>query len=263
MTRVISNTRRSWRFERLWEQGVIAITVVALVASPAWAGRPLTTEDTGTLDPGKGELELSVDYIRDRGANIWLLPEGPVLNIGLLPGLEGTIGTAFVLLDPEGEPSRSGFGDSLARLKYRFLDETPRAPALMVAVSVRLPTGDVDRGLGDKDVDVQPLAVASKTFGPVTLTANAGYTFVTRDRDLNVVNLNASVEVGITKAWWIVGEVVSELATSRGVDDRVVLRAGTVYAVGERVRLDGAVAFGATRASPVALVTIGVTINLF
>ncbi len=262
MTRVVSNTRRSWRFERLWEQGVIAAAVVALVASPAWAGRPLTTEDTGTLDPGKGELELGVDYIRDSGAQIGLLP-GAVVNIGLLPGLEGTVGSALVLLAPEGEPSRTGFGDSVARLKYRFLDETSRAPALMAAVSVRLPTGDEDRGLGEKDVDVQPLAVASKTFGSVTLTANAGYTFVTRDRDLDVVNLNASVEIGITKAWWIVGEVVSELATSRGVDDRVVLRGGTVYAVSERVRLDGAVAFGATRASPDALVTIGVTINLF
>lgn len=238
------------------------IALNALATSPAWAGRPLTTEDTGTLDPGKVELELSLDYIRDGAGDIFLLPGGPALNIGLLPRLEGTVATAFVLLDPEGEPLRAGVGDSLVRLKYRFLDERSHWPAVMAAVTARLPTGDEDRGLGEEEVDVQPLAVLSKTFGPVILTVNAGYTFVTRDRDVDVVNLHASAEAGITRAWSIVGEVVSELATDRRTDDRVVLRAGTVYAVRERVRLDAAIGFGTTRASPDVLLTVGVTIAL-
>ncbi|MBI2219222.1 MAG: hypothetical protein HYU51_18230 [Candidatus Rokubacteria bacterium] len=96
----------------------------------------------------------------------------------------------------------------------------------------------------------------------MTLTINAGYTFVTRDRRLDVVSLNASAEAGITRAWSIVGEVVSELAMSRRADDRVVLPAGTVYAVGECVRLDAAAGFGPTRASPDLLLTTGVTITL-
>jgi Putative MetA-pathway of phenol degradation len=238
------------------------IALNALIASPAQAGRPLATEDTGTLDPGKVELELGVDYLRETGAEIFLLPSGPAFNIGLLPRLEGTLATQFVLLDPDDEPSHAGFGDSQVKLKYRFLDETPHLPALVAAVGVRLPTGDPDRGLGEREVDVQPLAIASKTFGPVTLTVNAGYTFVTRDRDLDVVNVNASAEASVTKAWLIVGEVVSELATSRRADDSVVLRVGTVYAVSERVRLDAAAGFGATRASPDLLLTIGITINI-
>jgi hypothetical protein len=241
---------------------VVALaTLVLLLASPALAGRPLTTEDTGTLDPGKVELELGVDYSKDGSAEAWLLPGGPSLNVGLLPRLEVTIGTAFILLSPEREPTRAGFGDILVRLKGRFFDEGPASPALMAAVTVRLPTGDQGRGLGEKEVDVQALTAASKMFGPVTLTANAGYTFVTRDRTLDVVNLNASVEVGVTRAWSVVGEVVSELTTNHRSDDRVVLRAGTVYALSERVRLDAAVGFGTTRASPDVLLTVGVTIS--
>lgn len=243
---------------------VVAVVPVALALlwSPASAGRPLATEDTATLEPGQAELELGVDYISESDAGSWLLSGGPALNVGLLPRLEGTIALAFVLLHPEEEPSRAGLGDSLVRLKYRFLDETLRAPALMAGVTVRLPSGDESRGLGDKDVDVQPLIVASKARGPVTVTANAGYTFVVRDRNLDVVNLNAAVEMQIAQTWWIVGEAVSELATSRRRDDRVVLRAGAVYAVTQRVRLDGAVAFGATRVGPDALVTVGVTVSL-
>jgi len=241
---------------------LIVMGLSPVVASPAWAGRPLTTEDTGTLDPGKAELELSVDYLRDGGAQSLVVPGGPVLNLGLTAGLEGTVATSFLLFEPQGKPLRAGLGDSLIRLKYRFLDETARRPALMAAVSARLPTGDEGRGLGEPGVDIQTLAVVSKTAGRVTLTLNTGYTFVIRNRDLDVANVNASVEGAITRAWALVGEVVSELATSRRTEDRAVLRMGMVHAVTERLRLDTAVGFGTTRASPDVLFTIGVTINL-
>lgn len=42
---------------RLWI-GAMAL-VLALGPAGAWGGRPLDTEDTGTLEPGKAELELS------------------------------------------------------------------------------------------------------------------------------------------------------------------------------------------------------------
>jgi hypothetical protein len=252
--------RHSTRAHRMaW---AIALALNVLAASPAEAGRPLTTEDTGILDPGTAEIELGVDYIREQRADLFLLPSGPVLNIGLLPRLEGTLGTELRRVDPDDGPPRAGFGDSHLRLKYRFLDETAHAPALVGAVTVRLPTGDDERGLGDRGVDVQPLVLASKTLRPVTLTVNAGYTFVTRDRELDVVNVNASAEVEITRTWSLVAEVVSELATRRRADDRVIVRAGTVYAVGERVKLDAAAGFGATRASPDVLLTIGLTVTL-
>jgi outer membrane putative beta-barrel porin/alpha-amylase len=240
----------------------IGIALVALVASPAWAGRPLTTEDVETLDPGKVELELSLDHGRDAGAEVFLLPGGPTLNIGLLPRLEGGVGVAFVLLHPQDRRVEAGIGDTMIRLKYRVLDEGPALPALMMAVAARLPTGDASRGLGEREVAVQLLAVAAKTLPPVTLTFNGGYTFVSRDRDLDVVNANAAAEAGITKRWSIVAEVVAELTTSRRADNRVVVRGGSVYAISERFRLDAAVGVGATRASPDVLLTIGITVAL-
>ncbi|MBI2561414.1 MAG: hypothetical protein HYW08_03210, partial [candidate division NC10 bacterium] len=83
MARVISaaTQRGKGRRRTAW---AFVIALNALATSPAWAGRPLTTEDTGTLDPGKVELELSLDYIRDGAGDIFLLPGGPALNIDLL-----------------------------------------------------------------------------------------------------------------------------------------------------------------------------------
>ncbi len=241
----------------------IAFTLGVVAAeSPAWAGRPLVTEDTGTLEPGAVELEVGLDYIRGTSADLVVFPGPLAFNIGLLPRLEATVATLFLLSDPDGAPSRAGPGDSAIRLKYRFFDETERIPALMAAVAMRLPTGDADRGLGDRGVDVQALAVASKTFGPVTATINGGYVFATHDRAADSVNIFASVETAITRAWSIAAEAVTDLATSRQTDDRLVLRVGTVYALGERVRLDAAAGFGATRASPDLFLTLGITILL-
>jgi hypothetical protein len=113
-------------------------------------------------------------------------------------------------------------------------------------------------------VDVGLLAVASKTFGPVTLTGNGGYTFVTRDRELEFWTLAAAVEYRATAAWSLVGEVVSALPSHRDQgQETALLRAGTTYTVHPRVRLDTAVGFGVTRQSPDVLVTFGVTFALF
>src|SRR3990170_1061430 len=128
--------------------------------------------------------------------------------------------------------------------------------------SMRLTTGDENRELGEKGVDVHPLAIVSKTFGPLILTLNGGYTFVTRDRDLDFWVVTGSFEYEITHAWSLVGEVVSELsAQQRG--DVLVLRAGTVLAITEGIEVYTAVGFGLTRDSPDVTVRLGVEIALF
>jgi|SRR5512134_835710 hypothetical protein len=233
---------------------------VALGAAPAWAGRPLDTEDTGTVEPGKAELEISGDFARNPEDRTWLAKG--VLGLGVVPRLEIRIEAMLLSLEPDEGRGRGGIGDSLVGLKYRLLDELDAIPAVLGALTVRLPTGDEGRGLGAEEVDVGLLAVASKTFGPVTLTGNGGYTFVTRDRELEFWTLSAAVEYRATAAWSLLGEIVSTLPGHRG-PETAVLRVGTTYAVHPRVKLDVGVGFGVTRQSPDALVTFGVTISLF
>jgi hypothetical protein len=236
------------------------VLVVLLGPASAWAGRPLDTEDTGTVEPGKAELELSGDFARnpeDRAR----LAKG-VLSLGVAPRLEVRIESLLLSLEPDEGRGRGGIGDSLVGLKYRLLDDVGAVPALLGALTVRLPTGDADRGLGAEEVDVGLLAVASKTLGPITLTGNGGYTFVTRDRKLEFWTLAAAVEYRATAAWSLLGEVVSFLPSHRG-SETAVLRAGTTYAVHPRVKLDVGVGFGVTGQTPDVLVTFGATIALF
>jgi hypothetical protein len=66
-------------------------------------------------------------------------------------------------------------------------------------------------------------------------------------------------EYRVTQAWTLVSEVVSGVGDRREPDTAVV-RAGAVYAVTERLRMDAAVAAGLTRGSPDVLVTVGLTL---
>ena len=239
---------------------VAALLVVTLGPAPAWAGRPLDTEDTGTAEPGKAEIEISGEFARNPEDRTWLAKG--VLSLGVVPRLEVRIESTLLSLDPDEGRGRGGIGDSLVGLKYRLLDDVDAIPAVLGALTVRLPTGDEDRGLGAENVDVGLLAVASKTFGPVTLTGNGGYTFVTRDRELEFWTLAAAVEYRAAAAWSLLGEVVNTLPSHRG-SATAVLRAGTTYAVHPRVKLDVGVGFGVTRQSPDVLITFGVTLALF
>lgn len=247
-----------WNRRRWW--AAAALLVVAVAPANAWAGRPLDTEDTGTLDPGHAEMELSGEFARNPEDRTWSAKG--VLNLGVVPRLEVRIESALLSLEPDEGRGRGGIGDSVVGLKYRLLDEADAIPAVLGGLTLQLPTGDEDRGLGTGDVEVGLLVAASKTLGPVTLTWNGGYTFVPRDRDLEFWTLAASFEYRVTAAWSVVGEVVSTLSTGSS-GDTAVIRAGATYAVHPRVRLDAAVGFGVTRDSPDVLVTFGATIYLF
>jgi hypothetical protein len=66
--------------------------------------RPLDTEDTGTLEPGRSELELSTDFLT--GASGRLAALRGVWSLGVLPRLEARIESAVLIVEPDGEPAQ-------------------------------------------------------------------------------------------------------------------------------------------------------------
>ena len=237
----------------------LAIALVLLWAATATAARPLVTEDTGTLEPGEAELELSASHARSTAEGVWLA--SAALNFGLVSRLEVKVEGGVAALDVPGRRGLAGVTDSIVGGKYRIVDGSPRSPAVMGVVAVRLPTGDDDRGLGRPDVDVTALGALSKTLGPVALTVNTGPTFVTGDRDQDFWTLAGSLELRASGSLTLVAEAVSELPISAG-DPRLVVRAGAVYRVLTWLAVDGAVGSGLTGRTPDVLVTVGVTISL-
>lgn len=245
--------------ERAWKLILVGTLTLAmlLLPGPGWAFRPLDTEDTGTVEPGKAELELSLNFGKNPNDNTWSTLG--VFSFGVFPRFEARVELPLLLVEPEGERSRAGVGDTTLGFKLRLLDEKELVPAVLGSLTLRLPTGDDERGLGSEDVDVGLIGVLSKSFGPVNFMGHLGYTFVARDPDLNFWTFNAAIEYRATRVWSLVGEVVSAVGETKA-DDIVVLRVGTVYALRDWIKLDGAVGFGATKESPDVILTMGVTV---
>lgn len=183
------------------------------------------------------------------------------LNVGIFPRFEGKLELPVVVSDADGSSLQAGFGDVIAGLKYSIVDETPAVPAVAGAVTVRLPSGDPDRGLGEDGVDVTVLGIVGKRVEPFVLHGNVGYRFVTADRSLDMWIVAASVEYQLNARLSLVGEALGFLPADGDQDATGRFRAGVVYAMRDNVRLDAAVGRGFTRDSPRALVTVGVTIG--
>jgi hypothetical protein len=149
----------------------------------------------------------------------------------------------------------------VAGLKYRLLDESPALPAVGGVVTVRLPTGDAERGLGEDDVDVTVLGVVGKRVASFIVHGNVGYRFVTADRRLDAWIVSASVEYVLSERLALVGEALGFLPAHVSENATARWRAGITYSVRDNVKLDAAVGHGLTRESPRTLVTLGVTLG--
>ena len=229
---------------------------IVLVATLADAGRPLDTEDTTVLDPGVAELEAGLEL--SRGDDGRALGGRLVAAVGVFPGLEARIEASVLASDPRGQSWRAGAGDSLIGLKYRLLADSSHAPAVLLAAAARLPTGDDTRGLGEGTPAVVALAAVSHRWGPLTLTANAGYVFEANGRADDAVLAGLAAERQLAFGWTLVGEVFALLGVWNAAD-QIVARVGAAWQLGRNLRLDGAVGTGLGSGNADLLFTVGAT----
>ena len=234
--------------------------LLMLFAQSARAARPLDTEDTGTVAHGHVELELGHAYTRD-GPDDASTGVG-VLGIGVTPNVEARVEGGFQVNAIDGESTEAGVSDTLLGVKWRVSDETRDQPAFLAAGAMRLPTGDATRGLGSRKTDVVLLLGASKVLGDFNLVTNVGYVVTTRDRALDYWIADLACEYAVARGLVLVGEMVSAIAGPQS-PDTLLFRTGLVYGLGRSLKLDAAVAAGATRAAPDFIVTTGITILLY
>ena len=92
------------------------------------------------------------------------------------PGMEHQF--SYTLPFARSGNATAGFGDVLLNYRYQLREETKGGPAISPRLSVILPTGRADDGLGNDVVGLQVNVPASKQFGDIYLHANAGFTWL-------------------------------------------------------------------------------------
>jgi hypothetical protein len=100
---------------------LVLLQTGAAMRLAAQGGPPLETDDPGTPGPGHVELNVSLEAEREGGNTVYDVPRldanvGVGSRIQLKAEVPWRIGTA------EGERGRSGIGNVVLRLKWRFAE---------------------------------------------------------------------------------------------------------------------------------------------
>ena len=174
--------------------------LVAMGATSAFAGRPLTTEDAAILPAGRCQLETWIDR-SDDAATGWLVP---ACNLGL--GTELQAGFARTRIDGQAR-----FSEAYVQAKTLLREMTDGEPwgvGLVLGV-IRRPRNEMHRGW-DNPYAIVPFT-QSICGTPLTFHANVGWS---RDRETrrDVTLWGAGIEAAIDPRITLLAETYGENA---------------------------------------------------
>jgi hypothetical protein len=236
----------------LLEKQMLALLILFFAVAPAFAGRPLITDDASTQGKGKATLQLGFDYVYDDVDDLTVKKSVPSMEIdyGMADRVDLTVATnyQFIQIDNNGDRSSpSGISDTLLELKWRFL-ENNSGLGLALKPGIFVPTGNYTKGMGSGDYrfgggKIKPRLyfVASQEIGPLAFHLNLGYmrneTEYVAQRDIWHASLAAEWRIG--KAFKIICNSGVDTNLEKGTTtDPIFILGGVVYSVSDRLDLD-------------------------
>jgi hypothetical protein len=239
---------------------VIIFGLWTLKPSGTFAGRPLITEDAGTVEKGFFELELAADYFRENNADKNFVPSAQ-LAYGLTERAEVAVGSGYIFKDIHDNGREDGWADVVAYVKYRVWEEGTYYPAFTIKPQLKILTASERKGLGSGKADYSLVAVFSKSFERMNLHFNLGYTHIGKEGPMDELILALAAEYEVKKGLLAVGEIRGgQNLNSYFGDDPWNALLGLQFQEG-KVILDAAVYFGLNRAAPDYGFTAGITIK--
>ncbi len=186
--------------------GFILLGVWVLFPSSAFPARPLFTEDPATVEKGAVELELGLDYLRDRTGDRYYTPT-TTPKYGLLEKMEIGASLGYISQDIHEGERVHGLADLLVYFKYRLWDEEKFRPAFALKPLVKFGTASCRKGLGSGKTDYGLAAILGKSLSDFALYFDASY-FVVGDRaERNYLSTGLAATYEFFKGWTAVGEV--------------------------------------------------------
>lgn len=249
----------------IWALLAALLGLLALQPSAAFAGRPLVTEDAGTVEKGFLELELAFDHFRDENRDKNYAPSAQ-LAYGLTERAEVAVASGYIFKNIHEGGQEDGWGDTIGYLKYRLWEEGKGYPAFALKPQVKIPTANEDKGLGSGRTDYGLTAVFTKCFEalhlhPANLHFNLGYTFIGEKGATDELNLNLAGEYQVMKGLVAVGEIQStQNFNSNRRDDPASILLGLQVQAGKAM-VDAGLSLGLNSAAPDYVFTIGATIK--
>jgi hypothetical protein len=191
-------------------------------------GPPLRTDDPGT--PGNENWEINVGFTSELRTTERRF-EIPILDInyGLGDRIQLKYEVPWLLVGADNSPTRAGLGNSLAGVKWRFVDSEKHRfwVSTYPQLEFNNPNHSERRGLTDPDVAFLLPVELSKQMGPVALNLEVGHWF-SRDNPQWIAGLAVGRQV--TPRFELLGEVYRVSARTRQEQE-------TSFDAGGRLRL--------------------------
>jgi len=239
-------------------------SLLCLTAPHAQAGRPLATDDAGTVAPGTYEWDAGVKWHRDGGADGWEFPFG--LTTGLTSDLELGVGFGSRIQEREeaaGTSSISGVGDLAMGVKWNPLTEADSFASHALAAAVKFPTASQNKGLGTGETDWDLTYIASRSLTEQwSAHLNVGYTWTGNPPDAREDDLaHASIALGwqVSLPVELLVEVVGVLPESGHEEASAECIIGARWHVGGQLTLDAAVGTTGLGDAADLTATLGIT----
>jgi hypothetical protein len=165
---------------------IASISLTLLIANSGLAGPPLATDDTGTVDIGRVEVELNGAYTYDKETAFGVTTKCSRADaeMKITTGLARNLGISLAIpynindrVKEDNQPSEeaNGFGDMTVEVKYAFAEMS--GTSFAIKPSVIMPTGEYNDGLSEGRWQFGATLIATSEFeeGKYALHANLGY----------------------------------------------------------------------------------------
>lgn len=241
--------------------GTAVPSLVFFFSSSAFAVRPLTTDDTGTVEKGKFQLETGFDFDRQNNHDKELNPS-ITLTYGLSERMDMGIEGGYLLVHPAEGKKENGFDDTEVKLKFRLMDEKDWMPSFAIAGILKIPTASKSRGLGSGKTDFGINLIFTKILGKKwSFHINTGYTFIGEHGMNNEFNYSFAAQLILSDKLALIGEIlgVNNFNGRRG-DDPLFGLLGIYFLITDSIIWDGGVQIGMNKAAPDFGLTTGLTL---
>ena len=193
----------------------------------ALAGPPFKTDDPEPVDYQHWEVYLASQYSHDNTGNSFTAPHLEI-NYGLAPNLMVHVIAPMVYVEPKGESSHYGYGDTEVGIKYRLFEESDSRPSVGVFPLIEIPTGDESKGLGNGNTQMFLPVWLQKTFDSWTTYGGGGYWINPGTGNKNYWFFGWAVQKEISKFLVLGTEIFQQTSDKVGVDSSTGFNIGAI-----------------------------------
>jgi len=240
---------------------IVSLSFTLLTAASAFAGPPLATDDAGTVDVGKVEVELNGSYTHDKesAAGVTTKSDRHESEMKVSTGLYKDMGISLTVPytfsareNVNGDFGKvDGFGDMVIELKYAFAELA--GVKLAIKPTVIIPTGKSN--LTENHWQYGATLITTKEFeeGKYVLHANLGYEHHTYNDDVTRVSSNlwsgsVAGEMQVAKGLFAVADFGLAANPEEGADDLPVYAlTGARYEINDTFEVNAGVKLGLTK----------------